>query len=314
MATRQSVREFGDSLSFLIQALVRANQEAKMKQEAEQQFRGAFNQTPAMSPSSTINVGGQPAQLQRFQGVESQPNYQMLAQLMASSNPMLAQKSANFIGGQKAIQGLQPEYRVGGGAEAGYFQYDPRNPAKSMQQLTPPRPRVEKPNLPEGFAQITDEKAKAEIYNKTYGATLSPEAFKQKPSGTADLSVRKAIADSKRTLAKSQSTIRGFESNPNLMKGYQKIVNDPEFQSAVNSQDVDLATAVLSRLLGDTTPQRILTKKYLDYIKAVNDEEGEFAYLQELGTDVNPLKRKKPQPPVNTGTKRRFNPSTGKLE
>ena len=141
MATRQSVREFGDSLAFLIQALVRANQEAKMKREADQQFRGAFNQKPVMAPSSTVNVGGMPAQLQRFQGVESQPNYQLLAQLRASSNPLLAQKSQNFLAGQKALQGLQPEYRVGGGAEAGYFQYDPRNPAKSMQQLTPPRPQ-----------------------------------------------------------------------------------------------------------------------------------------------------------------------------
>ena len=90
----------------MLAALLRANQQ----KEADQQFRGAFNQTPVMAPSSTVDVGGMPAQLQRFQGVESQPNYQLLAQLMGSSNPLLAQKSQNFLAGQKAIQGLQPEY------------------------------------------------------------------------------------------------------------------------------------------------------------------------------------------------------------
>ena len=103
-------REQPAQLAQALMGILNAIKQQKMQEEAERGFRGAFNQTPSMAPSSTIDVGGMPAQLQRFQGVESQPNYQMLAQLMASSNPMLAQKSANFIGGQKAIESLQPQY------------------------------------------------------------------------------------------------------------------------------------------------------------------------------------------------------------
>ena len=111
----------------------------------------------------------------------------------------------------------------------------------------------------------------------------------------------KAIADSKRNLAKAQKTINEFESNPVLVQNYQKIVKDPEFAQAVEGGDVDLATAIIAKLAGDTTPQKVLSKRYLDYIKAVNDEEGEFAYLKEFGEDTKALTRKKSQPERGKG-------------
>lgn len=128
---------------------------------------------------------------------------------------------------------------------------------------------------------------------KEYWKTKTGETEKQF-SGSGGASIVKSRADSKRKLAESQKIITDFESNPKMVQSYKAIVNDKEVQDAVSSGNIDLATAVISRLIGDTTPQKVMTKRMFDYIRAVSDEEGEMAYLKELGVDTSKLQRKQP--------------------
>jgi hypothetical protein len=140
----------------------------------------------------------------------------------------------------------------------------------------------ERDALPEGDPRRNDYNRRIEKENKN-------------SAGGPSFSDKRAIATSKKNLKTYTSTIDRFESSPKLVEGYNKIIKDPEFLSAVGSGDVDMTTAILAKLTGDTTPQRIITRRYLDYISALDDYEGEVAYLKELGQSV-PERNKKDEP------------------
>ena len=335
MATRQSVREFGDSLAFLIQSLLRANQEAKMKQEADQQFSGAFTQKPVMAPSSTVNVGGMPAQLQKFQGIESQPNYQMLAQLMASSNPLLAQKSANYVQGQKAVQSLQPppqEYDFQNTA-AGLYRTDKRSGAASpipgtqppmikpsfktdnvtvdengkpmqyrivtdefgnevrREKIGPSYQKPDQPNLSEGFSQITDPKVKADLFNKTYGTNLPPEAFfkdEDKPTQTTKTMMEAApkvknlvnrIVPTLQALSRDLGPIGGRWND--FMTGKIGVENEEYNKLRVN---VGLLTTLLMRMHVGARGSNVIMQKFDNLIGlGYQDPRNLLAAIGEIG-------------------------------
>jgi len=86
----------------------------------------------------------------------------------------------------------------------------------------------------------------------------------------------------KQKLAGAQSVIQDFESNPALVEGYNKIISNKDVQSAALSGDVDLAKAYIAKLLGDNTEEKVLTNKYINYMKAKKNEQEALTALKEL--------------------------------
>ena len=119
--------------------------------------------------------------------------------------------------------------------------------------------------------------------------------LREKSLGRGSSTDLRAIANSRGTLKASHSIIESFESNPELMANYQKIVKDPQVVEATNAGDVDLAQTIMARLLGDTTPQKVIAKRYMDYIKAQRDEVDESEFLQRMGEKNIPTRKKKAQ-------------------
>lgn len=276
----QSMQMLSEGLGNLLAAIIRRQQE----NEAMEQFQSLLQQTQKRVPVSGVGMDAimrnEPLQF------ETQQDWDALTSA-AAPNPMLMKLLIPFMQTKGMAMKMQDPF--------GLKEYEAKQDIatrKNIEQWRQTTGSVQKqPSLPTGYNQITDPKVLADLFNKTHGTNLDPSAFAPRTTPGQDLSYKKAVADSKRVLLKSQKIIRDFESNPNLMQNYQKIVNDPEFSSAVNSGNVDLATTILARLVGDTTPQKVLTKRYFDYIKALNDVEGELAYLKELGVDTKPYIR-----------------------
>jgi hypothetical protein len=117
-----------------------------------------------------------------------------------------------------------------------------------------------------------------------WAGPMSLEDYTRRAGGSPTVVL--SVADAQGKLAASRKIIDDFEANPKLVEKYQEIVRNPEFQQAVNSGDLDLSTAILAKVLGDSTPERVLTKQFLGYMGAINDEVRWEEYLRNLGRPV----------------------------
>ena len=249
---RQSVQNVG----LMLQALFKSLAEQKDRELADQQYgsaitgatRTSYNPTP-----SNIQQGRGFGDVMRRGTIEAQPRgaggpmgqrdvsanpyartdsldnnalMQSLAQMFGQTqNPALQSNISRYFQGQKALQGLEPEYRVGGGAEAGYFQYDPRNPAKSMQQLTPPRPQSQPGMTPYQKESLKQRKDEFEWNkNKPAGSTSAIELRIR----TLEDDIEKAEREAQEAELKMSALESGVDpilkydrSNPTKSSGYQ---------------------------------------------------------------------------------------------
>lgn len=158
-------------------------------------------------------------------------------------------------------------------------------------------PTVKAPNLPEGFAQITDPRVKAETYNKTYGTQLPPSAFEQKPSAgqqtRAGERKQENLQKVKDSFNQSDSSVKAYEKQygkDQLVQWVDLLSKEqPNAYQAFLNPDIpdEQKTAMLLQSLEGADP--VLKNKLSivgGYLSSQSKREGFLRNLQDRGFTV----------------------------
>jgi hypothetical protein len=188
----QQMSNLGDFMS----KMILANQQKQEQEEQKKQQMGYLTDfAKSLQPQTTWNpVGLQAPQGEQFnipdfsgsglnfqtpnlmglQRETTQPNL-MSPEVMKNIGGYLGAGGEsgmlNFIANMAKDSNKQDDMKVFGGAETGYYGL------KGNKAIPLVAGRGEKPDLPEGFAQLTSPEKKAEVWNKTYGTNYTAKDF-----------------------------------------------------------------------------------------------------------------------------------------